>query len=68
MIKIALCISGHIRTLQNNIKYLKQHLLDNKELQVDIFIHTWSNINSHIINNNYTLIENIILLCNPKDL
>lgn len=37
--KVALCISGHLRTFESNFKTIKEHILD--KLDCDVFIHTW---------------------------
>lgn len=42
MIKTALCISGHFRSIAKNITSINLNILSNKNLDVDIFIHTWS--------------------------
>lgn len=38
-IKTALCISGHLRTFENNFHSIKSNILD--RLNCDVFIHTW---------------------------
>lgn len=38
-VKTALCISGHLRTFEDNFPSVKAHILD--KLDCDIFIHTW---------------------------
>lgn len=37
--KVALCISGHLRTFESNFKSVKEHILD--RFDCDVFIHTW---------------------------
>jgi SAM-dependent methyltransferase len=38
-VKTALCISGHLRTFEDNYQSVKTHILD--KLDCDVFIHTW---------------------------
>lgn len=38
-IKTALCISGHLRTFEENYNSIKENILD--RLDCDVFIHTW---------------------------
>lgn len=38
--KIALCLSGHLRSFEFTAKYLKSSLLD--KFDVDVFLHTWN--------------------------
>lgn len=38
-IKTALCISGHLRTFEDNYQSVKSHILN--KLDCDVFIHTW---------------------------
>lgn len=38
-VKTALCISGHLRTFEDNYQSVKSHILD--KLDCDVFIHTW---------------------------
>lgn len=40
--KIALCISGHLRTFDSNFKTVKEHILD--KFDCDTFIHTWDTL------------------------
>lgn len=40
--KIALCISGHLRTFESNYRTVKQHVLD--KFDCDVFIHTWDTL------------------------
>lgn len=38
-VKTALCISGHLRTFEDNYHSVRAHILD--KLDCDVFIHTW---------------------------
>jgi SAM-dependent methyltransferase len=38
-VKTALCISGHLRTFEENFQSIKNNILD--RLDCDVFIHTW---------------------------
>lgn len=38
-VKTALCISGHLRTFEDNYQSVKNNILD--KLDCDVFIHTW---------------------------
>lgn len=38
-IKVALCISGHLRTFESNFESVKQYILS--KFDCDVFIHTW---------------------------
>lgn len=40
--KVALCISGHLRTFESNYRTVKQHILD--KFNCDVFIHTWDTL------------------------
>ena len=40
--KIALCISGHLRTFESNFRTVKEHILDKHDC--DVFIHTWDTL------------------------
>jgi len=41
-IKLALCISGHLRTFESNYKTVKEQILD--KFNCDVFIHTWNTL------------------------
>lgn len=40
--KVALCISGHLRTFESNFRTVKEHILD--KFDCDVFIHTWDTL------------------------
>lgn len=42
--KVALCLSGHLRTFRNTAKSLKDNIID--PLNCDVFIHTWDVLGS----------------------
>lgn len=54
--KIALCLSGQIRSFEKGFEYVKSNLLDH--YSTDVFIHTWSK--------NWT--NKVIELYSPKDI
>lgn len=71
-LKTALCISGHLRTFEDNFKSVKDNILDLTDC--DIFIHTWDNMglsyrftdaNLHSIETK-RIIDKIKQLYNPK--
>lgn len=41
-LKVALCISGHMRTFENNFPSVQEHILS--QLNCDVFIHTWDTL------------------------
>jgi hypothetical protein len=43
--RVALCLSGHLRSLKDNFPNYHEHLLSNPEYKIDIFIHTWDKLN-----------------------
>lgn len=43
-LKVALCISGHFRCFGINNISVKNHILNNQDIECDIFIHTWDAI------------------------
>lgn len=73
-LKIALCISGHLRTFESAYPSVKKYILD--KLNCDVFIHTWDTLGhrhrsidgslSHQLTNN--LINKINTFYNPKKL
>lgn len=44
-LKVALCISGYLRTFDRTFQNLKQHVID--RLNPDIFIHTWDTVDCY---------------------
>jgi SAM-dependent methyltransferase len=71
-IKLALCISGHLRTFEENYSSVKKFILDKNDC--DVFIHTWntighkhrnldSNLSNTLTNN---LLDKITKIYNPK--
>lgn len=39
--RVAVCLSGHLRTYRKTLLNLQRHLLNNREHQFDLFVHTW---------------------------
>src|ERR1700733_7399392 len=72
--KFALCLSGHLRTFDSILPYLKQSVID--PLNCDIFIHTWDVIgsptnknpgdNANLKNKTVNILPNIYNQCNPQ--
>lgn len=74
LIKTALCISGHLRTFEENYHTVNEHIL--QKIDCDVFIHTWdvlglshrgTDSNLHSIETS-DLIDKIKLLYKPKKL
>lgn len=53
--KVALCLSGHIRNLEENYESIKKNLLDHYD--TDIFIHTWDTYGWRVEGNNISVDE-----------
>lgn len=51
--KVALCLSGHIRNLEDNYPSIKKHILD--KFNTDVFIHTWDTYGWRAEGNDYVL-------------
>ncbi len=51
--KIALCISGMPRNIENSFKWMKESIIDVLPKEPDIFIHTWNDINNQQMYNLY---------------
>jgi SAM-dependent methyltransferase len=71
-VKTALCISGHLRTFEENYRSVKENILD--VLDCDVFIHTWdilglsyrfTDADLHVTETNL-LLPKIYQLYNPK--
>jgi hypothetical protein len=56
MVKIALCLSGQFRSAEKGLEYLKRNLFDVESNYVDVFVHTWGDLNP---NNNGPLYKRI---------
>jgi 2-polyprenyl-3-methyl-5-hydroxy-6-metoxy-1,4-benzoquinol methylase len=74
ILKVAICISGHLRTFENNYQSLKDNILS--KYDCDVFIHTWDILGSsyrftdsklHLLNT-AKYIEKIESFYNPKKL
>jgi len=72
VLKVAICISGHLRTFESNFQSLKDNILN--KYDCDIFVHTWDLMGSahrftdnklHLVDANKYL-EKIQLLYKPK--
>lgn len=71
-IKTALCISGHLRTFEDNYKSIYTNILS--KLDCDVFIHTWDTLGVHNRNSDVHLqymspdviLDKIQKLYNPK--
>ena len=72
LLKVAVCLSGHMRTFENNFQSFKDNILS--KYDCDVFIHTWDLMGSsfrftdnklHMVNIE-KYIEKIELFYNPK--
>jgi len=72
ILKVAICLSGHMRTFENNFQSFKDNILS--KYDCDVFIHTWDIMGSsfrftdnklHLVNTQKYL-EKIELFYNPK--
>jgi hypothetical protein len=48
-VRVAICISGHFRSIASHIASFRKFILNNQNVQYDVFIHTWSVIDRNAI-------------------
>ena len=65
-LKVALCISGHMRTFKDNFSNLHKNILS--KLNCDVFIHTWNTLDSYKEKINDNQFETLQRYYNPKSI